>query len=95
MTLFIADGDKTPLIAMNKRTLGSLSNAEAKELAIIANATNLSEEPDKMEEVAQIAADWFQCYLLRATGKNKFHNRYAITTRQKFCPSCGISMHFR
>jgi putative phosphoribosyl transferase len=34
-----------------------------------------------MEEVAQIAADWFECYLLR-NGKKKFHNRYSrITTR--------------
>jgi putative phosphoribosyl transferase len=37
-----------------------------------------------MEEVAQIAVDWFECYLLRAADKNKFHNIYARTARLKF-----------
>src|SRR5215216_359774 len=79
--LFIVGGNDTSVIAMNKRALELLSNAEAKELAIIPSATHLIEEPGKMEEVAQIAADWFECYLLR-TGKRKFHNRYSrITTR--------------
>ena len=79
--LFIVGGNDTPVIAMNKRVLELLSNAEAKELAIIPGATHLFGEPGKMEEVAQIAADWFDCYLLR-NGKKKFHNRYSrITTR--------------
>jgi putative phosphoribosyl transferase len=79
--LFIVGGNDTSEIAINKRALELLSNAEAKELAIIPSATHLFEEPGKMEEVAQIAADWFECYLLR-TGKRKFHNRYSrITTR--------------
>jgi putative phosphoribosyl transferase len=82
-TLFIVGGNDMPIIAMNKRALESLSNAEAKELAIIPGATHLFEEPGKMEEVAQIAADWFECYLLR-TGKNKFHNGYARITRSEF-----------
>jgi putative phosphoribosyl transferase len=56
-----------------------LNNVEAKELAIIPGAGHLFEEPGKMEEVAQITADWFECYLLR-TG-NKFHNKYAKITR--------------
>src|SRR5215208_313408 len=79
--LFIVGGNDTPIIAMNKRALELLSNAEAKELAVIPNTRHLFEEPGKMEEVAQIAADWFECYLLR-NGKKKFHNRYSrITTR--------------
>ena len=79
--LFIVGGNDTSVIAMNKRALELLSNAETKELAIIPGATHLFEETGKMEEVAQIAADWFECYLLR-TGKRKFHNRYSrITTR--------------
>jgi putative phosphoribosyl transferase len=85
-TLFIVGGNDTPLIAMNKRALESLSNAEAKELAIIPGAAHLFEEPGKLEEVAQIAADWFECYLLR-TGKNKFHNKYAKITRASFLSS--------
>jgi putative phosphoribosyl transferase len=79
--LFIVGGNDTPVITMNKRALELLSNAEAKELAIIPGATHLFGETGKMEEVAQIAADWFECYLLR-NGKKKFHNRYSrITTR--------------
>jgi len=82
-TLFIVGGNDRPVIAMNKRALESLSNAEAKELAIISGATHLFEEPGKMEEVAQNAADWFECYLLR-TDKKKFDNKHARITRSGF-----------
>jgi putative phosphoribosyl transferase len=85
-TLFIVGGNDKPLIAMNKRAFESLSNTEAKEVAIIPGATHLFEEPHKMEEVAQIAAEWFQCYLLR-TGKKKLHNKYARITRAGFLSS--------
>jgi putative phosphoribosyl transferase len=84
--LFIVGGDDTPVIATNKRALELLSNAEAKELAIIPGATHLFEEPGKMEEVAQIAADWFGCYLLR-TGNKKFYNKYARITINGFLSS--------
>jgi putative phosphoribosyl transferase len=80
-TLFIVGGNDTPVIAMNKRALEFLSNAEAKEIVIIPGATHLFEEPGKMEEIAQIAADWFECYLLRAAVTKKFHNKYAKITR--------------
>jgi putative phosphoribosyl transferase len=79
-TLFIVGGNDTPIIATNKNALEFLTNAEAKELAIIPGATHLFEEPRKMEEVAQIAADWFECYLLE-TSKKKFYNKYAKITR--------------
>lgn len=81
-TLFLVGGDDRPVTAINKRALELLSNAEAKGLAIIPGATHIFEEPGKMEEVAQIAADWFECYLLR-TGK-KFHNKYAKIKRTGF-----------
>jgi putative phosphoribosyl transferase len=79
-TLLIVGGNDRPVIAMNKRALEFLTNTEAKELAIIPGATHLFEEPSKTEEVAQIAADWFECYLLE-TSKKKFHNKYAKITR--------------
>jgi predicted phosphoribosyltransferase/pimeloyl-ACP methyl ester carboxylesterase len=85
-TLFIVGRNDKSGIAMNKRALESLSNTEAKEMAIIPGATHLFEEPCKMEEVAQIAAEWFGCYLLRS-GKKKFHNRYAGITRPGFLSS--------
>jgi putative phosphoribosyl transferase len=96
--LFIVGGNDTPLITMNKRALGLLSNAEAKELAVIPGATHLFEETGKIEEVAQIAADWFESYLLR-TGK-KFYNRYSkITTRSGFLSylrnRCAFQMKFK
>jgi putative phosphoribosyl transferase len=76
-TLFIVGGDDMPVIAMNKRSIEFLSIAEAKELAMIPGATHLFNEPGKMEEVAQIAADWFECYLLETSKKKMFHNKYA------------------
>jgi putative phosphoribosyl transferase len=85
-TLFIVGGNDKRVIAMNKSALESLSNTEAKEMAIIPGATHLFEEPCKMEEVAQIAAEWFECYLLR-TGKKKLHNKYARITRAGFLSS--------
>jgi putative phosphoribosyl transferase len=81
-TLFIVGGNDWPMIAINKRALELLNNAEAKELATIPGATHLFEEPGKMEQVAQSAADWFECYLLK-TGK-KFHNKHAKIKRTGF-----------
>ena len=78
-TLFLVGGNDRPVLAINKRALELLSNAEAKELTIIPSAGHLFEEPGKMEEVAHIAADWFECHLLRTD--KKFHNKYAIITR--------------
>jgi predicted phosphoribosyltransferase/dienelactone hydrolase len=85
-TLFIVGGNDIPVIAMNKKALELLSDAEVKELAIIPGATHLFEEPGKIEEVAQITADWFECYLLE-TCKNKFHNKYARIMRGGFLSS--------
>ena len=85
-TLFIVGGDDLPIIAMNKRALRSISNAEAKELAIIPGAGHLFEEPGKMEEVAQVASDWFGYYLL-SSSKKKFNNRYTRITRSGFLSS--------
>jgi putative phosphoribosyl transferase len=85
-TLFIVGGNDAPVIAMNKRKLEFLTNAEAKELVIIPGATHLFEEPGKMEEVAQIAADWFECYLLE-TNERKFCNKYAKIPRTRILSS--------
>ena len=82
-TLFIVGGNDTAVVAMNKRALEFLRDAEAKELAIIPGATHLFEEPGKIEEVAQIAAEWFEYYLL-GTRKSKFPNKYARITEGGF-----------
>jgi putative phosphoribosyl transferase len=79
--LFIVGSNDTSVIAMNRKAIESISKTETKELAIIPGAGHLFEEPGSMQEVAQLAADWFECYLLR-TGKRKFYNKYArISTR--------------
>jgi putative phosphoribosyl transferase len=84
-TIFIVGGKDKAVIAMNKRALSSLKNAEAKELAIIPNAAHLFEEPGSMEDVAEIAADWFECYLLER--ERKFYNNYSETSRENFLSS--------
>jgi predicted phosphoribosyltransferase/dienelactone hydrolase len=79
--LFIVGSNDASVIALNRKAIESLSNTETKELVIIPSAGHLFEEPGRMEEVAQLAAEWFECYLLR-TDKRKFYNKYArITTR--------------
>jgi predicted phosphoribosyltransferase/dienelactone hydrolase len=83
--LFIVGGNDMPVISMNKRAFELLSSAEAKELAIIPGATHLFEETGNMEEVAQIAADWFECHLL-GTSK-RFYNRYARVSGSGFFSS--------
>ena len=97
-TLFVVGGNDTDVIAMNKRALEFLSDAEVKELAIIPGATHLFEEPGKIEEVAQITADWFECYLLE-TRKSRFPNKYASITRGGFLSSLrgklGFQIKFR
>jgi len=93
-TLFIVGGNDIPVIAMNKMALESLSNAEARELAIIPGATHLFEEPGKIEEVAQIAADWFECYLLE-TRNSKFQNKYDRITRGGFLSSLQAKHAFQ
>jgi putative phosphoribosyl transferase len=73
--LLIVGGKDIPVVGINKFAMSQLSSAEAKELVIIPNASHLFEESGKMEEVAQVAAEWFECCLSR-NGKKKFNNKY-------------------
>ncbi len=61
-TLLIVGGYDYPVIEMNQEALNHLQ-AE-KKLVIIPSATHLFEEAGKLEEVAQLATDWFLRYLL-------------------------------
>jgi putative phosphoribosyl transferase len=67
---------------MNKTALKELKNAKDRELALIPGAGHLFEEPGKMEEIAKIATEWFETYLL-CSGK-KFENRYAQKKRSSW-----------
>jgi dienelactone hydrolase len=60
-TLLIVGGPDEMIIRLNEEALGKLQCV--KELKIVPGATHLFEEPGKLEEVARLAADWFQRYL--------------------------------
>lgn len=57
-TLLIVGERDEPVIEMNRRALAQM-NCE-KQLEIIPGATHLFEEPGALEEVARLAAEWFQ-----------------------------------
>jgi putative phosphoribosyl transferase len=61
-TLLIVGGDDEPVIGMNREALANLKCPD-KKLVIVPGATHLFEEPGTLEEVARIAADWFNRYL--------------------------------
>jgi dienelactone hydrolase len=60
-TLLIVGGYDEPVIKLNKHAYAQLRCQ--KKLEIVPGATHLFEEPGKLEEVARLAAEWFQTYL--------------------------------
>jgi dienelactone hydrolase len=60
-TLLIVGGSDEMIIRLNEEALGKIQCV--KELKIVPGATHLFEEPGKLEEVARLAADWFQRHL--------------------------------
>jgi putative phosphoribosyl transferase len=68
-TLLIVGGLDYPVIRMNEEAYSQLRCE--KELKIIPGATHLFEEPGTLEEVARLAADWFQRQLRSAVGVEK------------------------
>jgi putative phosphoribosyl transferase len=64
-TLLIVGGEDGPVIGMNRSALEELGS-EVKKMVIVPRATHLFEEPGTLEEVAQLAADWFKLYLASA-----------------------------
>jgi putative phosphoribosyl transferase len=60
-TLLIVGGNDVPVIGMNEEAMEQI-RAE-KRLEIVPGATHLFEEPGALEEVAQLAADWFTRHL--------------------------------
>jgi putative phosphoribosyl transferase len=63
-TLLIVGGLDYPVIEMNKAALSRM-HCE-KELKIVSGATHLFEEPGTLEQVADLAAEWFQRQLVPA-----------------------------
>ncbi|HEY3361388.1 MAG TPA: dienelactone hydrolase family protein [Methanosarcina sp.] len=62
-TLLIVGGEDYQVIEMNQWALDQLK-IEQKELKIVPRATHLFEEPGTLEEVANLAGEWFKRYLL-------------------------------
>ena len=60
-TLLIVGGLDYPVIEMNKSALSRMRCE--KEMKIVPGATHLFEEPGTLQEVARLAADWFQKHL--------------------------------
>ncbi len=56
-TLLIVGGDDFQVIDLNKRALARLQSE--KKLVIIPGATHLFEQPGALEQVAQLASEWF------------------------------------
>ena len=63
-TLLIVGGNDVAVIALNREALARLRCE--KQLVIVAGATHLFEEPGALDEVARIARDWFERYLVAA-----------------------------
>ena len=60
-TLLIVGGLDYPVIRMNEDAFARLHCKKV--LKIVPGATHLFEEPGTLEEVARLAADWFQMHL--------------------------------
>ncbi len=61
-TLLIVGGNDPTVAALNQEALDKLH--VEKELVTVPGATHLFEEPGTLEEVARLAVDWFQRYLI-------------------------------
>lgn len=64
-TLLIVGGFDTQVIEMNETALHRLASP-AKELVIVPGATHLFEEPGTLDQVADLALDWFERHLAAA-----------------------------
>jgi len=62
-TLLLVGGEDIPVIAMNEQAFAQMRCP--KQLRIIPGATHLFEEPGTLEQVAQLAAGWFQDHFAR------------------------------
>ena len=61
-TLLVVGGDDLEVLALNRRALAQLT-CEAR-LEIVPGATHLFEEPGALEQVASLAANWFERHLV-------------------------------
>ena len=63
-TLLIVGSQDHVVIDLNRQALAQLSKARARAMVLVRGATHLFEEPGTlMEQVAELASDWFVKYL--------------------------------
>jgi predicted phosphoribosyltransferase/dienelactone hydrolase len=67
--LFVVGGNDYPIIEMNKEAYTRLKRTQEKEIIIIPHASHLFEEPNKIEEVAIVARNWFERHSVRCTDR--------------------------
>jgi dienelactone hydrolase len=72
-TLLIVGGNDFQVIELNRAAFDQLRCE--KELAIIPGATHLFEEPGALDQVAQLAREWFQRYLAQSEASATRTNR--------------------
>jgi putative phosphoribosyl transferase len=60
-TLLIVGGDDTPVIGMNRDAMQAMTCH--RELEVVPGASHLFEEPGALEQVAELAREWFQAHL--------------------------------
>jgi len=66
-TLLVVGGRDVAVIELNRTAYAELRQASTRELRIIPGATHLFTEPGALEQVAQMAADWFVRHLSPTT----------------------------
>jgi putative phosphoribosyl transferase len=60
-TLLIVGGDDTEVLRLNRLAAADLRGIH--QLAVVAGATHLFEEPGTLDQAARLAADWFRAHL--------------------------------
>lgn len=74
-TLLIVGDKDTPVIPLNEKALSYLKNGK---LTLVSGATHLFEEPGTLEQVSELAAQWFNKYLAPKTS-------YSSDRESRFC----------
>ena len=64
-TLLVVGGDDTEVLELNRRAYAQLSCT--RKLAVVPGATHLFEEPGALENVAELAVEWFDSHLPAST----------------------------
>ena len=65
----IVGGDDETVIELNQDAAARMKNRN--ELSVVPGATHLFEEPGKLDQVCELAGDWFRLYLTTPSGTRR------------------------